>query len=181
MLGVSFRDVNCKLRYFFRVWRFKGQCINEPIPALPEMCVNKWAKKDKEQMKKERRKRKLPSTTPPVPITSYKAIKLVSVWVKMLFLRGGGGDNAFFPFGRSILRRASLPLRVEITPIPQAQYIPVGSTNGVEVFSCISAMSFLQIACIKTLSFLRCKEITSGGFLIELLPVSKTTWTSRMW
>ena len=35
-------------------------------------------------------------------------------------------------------------------------------------------MSFLQIACIKTLSFLRCKEITSGGFLIELLPVSKT-------
>lgn len=41
MLGVSFRDVNCKLRYFFRVWRFKGQCINEPIPALPEMCVNK--------------------------------------------------------------------------------------------------------------------------------------------
>ena len=58
MLGVSFRDVNCKLRYSLRVWRFGGQCINKPIPTLPEICVNEWAMKDKEQLKERKKKTK---------------------------------------------------------------------------------------------------------------------------
>ena len=41
MLGVSFREVNCKLRYHtLGCEGLESRCINESIPALPKMCVN---------------------------------------------------------------------------------------------------------------------------------------------
>lgn len=171
MLGVSFREVNCKLRYHVRVWRFG---INESIPALPKMCVNEWAGKEKERRKKEIRENES-SQAQCQPSQYQYTIWLVSVRLCYNAIFMGGANNFLFPFGRfliPVLRRTSLhPSHRNHPPPPGAsvrstfivymalKYVPVSARFH-------KRCDLLQMDYVKTLPFLwsnDSNEISLGG------------------